>query len=146
MHNKKKLDSFVNCEGYSTSSPDWLMKKQTSSLNTGVFLSRKSLASSTMTGSSVSSSSTWRVWKRTNNICCLASLVRLSSPALKGSHLHLPHSHLQSAGFRVGRCVSRKGGGDPKAAVTHRHPSVIAGAAGDEDQSSTPLDLLDVVL
>lgn len=41
--------------------PDWLMKKQTSSLNTGVFLSRKSLASSTITGSSVSSSKTCRV-------------------------------------------------------------------------------------
>lgn len=44
--------------------PDWLRKKQTSSLNTGVFLSRKSLASSTMTGNSVSSSSTWRVWHK----------------------------------------------------------------------------------
>lgn len=42
--------------------PDWLIKKQTSSRKTGVFLSRKSLASSTMTGSSVSSSRTWRVW------------------------------------------------------------------------------------
>lgn len=44
--------------------PDWLMKKQTSSLNTGVFLSRKSLASSTITGSSVSSSKTCRVWSQ----------------------------------------------------------------------------------
>ena len=43
--------------GKQTSSPDWLMKKHTSSRNTGVFLSRKSLDSSTMTGSSVSSSS-----------------------------------------------------------------------------------------
>lgn len=47
-----------------TLSPDWLIKKQTSSLKTGVIRSRKSLASSTMTGSSVSSSSTWRVWEK----------------------------------------------------------------------------------
>lgn len=33
-----------------------------------------------------------------------------------------------------------------KAALTHRHPSVVAGAAGNEDQSPTPLDLFDVVL
>ena len=41
-------------------SPDWEMKKQTSSLKMGVFRSRKSEARSTMTGSSVSSSSSCR--------------------------------------------------------------------------------------
>ena len=41
-------------------SPDCEMKKQTSSLKMGVLLSRKSEARSTMTGSSVSSSSSWR--------------------------------------------------------------------------------------
>jgi len=43
-------------------SPDWLMKKHTSSRNTGVLRSRKSLAKSTMTGSSVNSSNSWRVY------------------------------------------------------------------------------------
>lgn len=42
--------------------PDWLMKKQTSSLKTGVLRSKKSLASSTMTGSSVCSSRICLVW------------------------------------------------------------------------------------
>ena len=41
--------------------PDWLMKKVTSSLKIGVLRSRKSDASSTITGSSVSSSISWRV-------------------------------------------------------------------------------------
>lgn len=44
--------------------PDWLMKKHTSSLNTGVMRSRKSLASSTITGSSVNSSRIWRVYRK----------------------------------------------------------------------------------
>lgn len=30
--------------------------------------------------------------------------------------------------------------------VTHCHPSMVAGPARDEDKSSTPLDLFDVVL
>lgn len=42
----------------------YLMKKQTSSLKIGVNRSKKSLASSTITGSSVSSSKSWRVWNR----------------------------------------------------------------------------------
>lgn len=33
-----------------------------------------------------------------------------------------------------------------KAAVTHRHPGMVAGAAGNKDKSPTPLDLFDVVL
>lgn len=41
--------------------PDCEMKKQTSSLNTGVVRSKKSLANSTMTGSSVNSSKSCRV-------------------------------------------------------------------------------------
>ena len=47
--------------------PDWLIKKQTSSRNIGVCLSKKSLANSTMTGNSVSSSSSWRVYEKYNN-------------------------------------------------------------------------------
>lgn len=30
--------------------------------------------------------------------------------------------------------------------ATHRYPSVVTGAAGNEDKSPTPLDLFDVVL
>lgn len=131
------------------------MKKQTSSLNTGVFLSRKSLASSTMTGSSVSSSSTWRVWKRNNNAAWHRFQIKRvelgPEPALKTSHLRPQHSAViynQSAGFCVGRCVFRgkEEKKKEKAAVTHRHPSVVTGAAGNEDKSPTPLDLFDVVL
>lgn len=35
---------------------------------------------------------------------------------------------------------------EKRAVATHRHPSVVAGATGNEDQSPTPLDLFDVVL
>ncbi len=50
--------------------PDWLMKKQTSSLKTGVMRSRKSLANSTITGSSVNSSRIWRVCTENQRWCC----------------------------------------------------------------------------
>ena len=43
------------------------MKKQTSSLKTGVLRSRKSLAKSTITGTSVNSSSSCRVYRTNNN-------------------------------------------------------------------------------
>lgn len=56
-----RMNDFPFLQVFKISIPDWLMKKQTSSRKTGVFLSRKSLASSTITGSSVSSSRTWRV-------------------------------------------------------------------------------------
>lgn len=52
---------FTTCTNHVRTIPDWLIKKQTSSLKTGVCLSRKSLASSTITGSSVSSSISCRV-------------------------------------------------------------------------------------
>lgn len=52
---------FTICTNHVRTIPDWLIKKQTSSLKTGVCLSRKSLASSTITGSSVSSSISCRV-------------------------------------------------------------------------------------
>lgn len=88
------------------SSPDWLMKKQTSSLNTGVFLSRKSLASSTMTGSSVSSSSTWRVWKRNNNAAWHRFLIKRVEWA--ESRRWKPHTcvHSTAQSFTISRLGS----------------------------------------
>ncbi len=70
--------------------PDCVMKKHTSSRNTGVFLSRKSLASSTMTGNSVNSSSSWRVWKETNrNSQILHTHLRYNSKTLENLSIDL---------------------------------------------------------
>lgn len=124
-------------------SPDWLIKKQTSSRNTGVFLSKKSLASSTMTGSSVNSSSTWRVWvsKRGNKM-----------PA------NIPHTCVHAIDMTTTLCMSdkcgyfcdvnlhitRRKGGWLK--DTHCYSSMVAGATGNKDKAPTPLNLFDVVL
>ncbi|CAD6226454.1 GSCOCG00005831001-RA-CDS [Cotesia congregata] len=53
--------TYRNAISVSAVSPDCEIKKQTSSRNTGVFLSKKSDASSTITGNSVNSSRSWRV-------------------------------------------------------------------------------------
>lgn len=138
------------------------MKKQTSSRKTGVFLSRKSLASSTMTGSSVSSSSTWRVWESNRerfSVILLKQAGGIQSrefASAQPSHLcpqyrHEPH---WSDGFNVdGKTdmfrlcpFTTKAKKESGEMATHRHPCMVAGPAGNEDKSSTPLDLFDVVL
>lgn len=64
--------------------------------------------------------------------------------ALKTSHLCPQHRHFQPDWWvQCGQtCFQRK----EKAVVTHRHPGMVAGAAGNKDKSPTPLDLFDVVL
>ena len=52
-------------------SPDWLMKNATSSLKIGVLRSRKSDDNSTITGSSVSSSTNWRLYRMIMHPCSM---------------------------------------------------------------------------
>ena len=91
------------------------MKKQTSSLKMGVLRSRKSLASSTITGNSVISSSNCRVWTSTirNWLACLpimhvqitagqfrnwwACLPRANSVTIRNWWACLPIIHIQLA-------------------------------------------------
>lgn len=62
-------------------------------------------------------------------------------------HNTLPTTRMDCVWMAIQTCPScaftpRK----TRAAVTHRHPGMVAGAAGNENKSPTPLDLFDVVL
>ncbi len=151
-----------NCGMCTLSSPDWLIKKQTSSRKTGVFLSRKSLANSTMTGSSVSSSRTWRVWKSKRALLSIILLKQGSGAQVaecastQTSHLcpqYGSHMSVKSDGFSMAGntdvfplCAFTPKTKSTHTADTYCHPGMVASAAGNKNKSPTPLDLFDVVL
>ena len=101
------------------SKPDWETKKATSSLKMGVLLSRKSEASSTITGSSVNSSTIRRVWREQEYVC--VSVVR----------------GCVRKNYSLNNAIND---------MMYSHGTVVAGATGYEDESPAASDHPDVVL
>lgn len=116
-----------------------------------------------MTGSSVSSSRTWRVCE-SNRALLSIILLKQASWAQSGERASAQTSHLcpqyrrhisfQPDGFSVDGntdmfplcAFTPKKKKSTWLVPTHRYPGMVAGAAGNEDKSPTPLDLFDVVL